>query len=183
MGQETRKRVLEVRCPVTVPTAPDETISLTFEKVPGGRGGYNRWTINGKSWPDTNPLFRVREGGRYRLLLNNNSGDTHPVHMHRHTFEVTKVRDTAMSGLMKDTISLPRYSTGDQYAGGRSGRDLLPLPSSGSHGRRLCRSHHLRMRLAATVLHGPSPTGSARSTRFARYSFFSSSTRISPRTL
>jgi FtsP/CotA-like multicopper oxidase with cupredoxin domain len=92
---------------------PDETISLTFEKVPGGRGGYNRWTINGKSWPDTNPLFTVREGRRYRLLLNNNSGDTHPVHMHRHTFEVTKVRDTTMSALMKDTISLPRYSTAE----------------------------------------------------------------------
>ena len=93
--------------------AADETIKLTFEKVPGGRGGYNRWTINGKSWPNTNPLFTVREGRRYRLLLNNNSGDTHPVHMHRHTFEVTKVRDTAMSGLMKDTISLPRYSTAE----------------------------------------------------------------------
>jgi FtsP/CotA-like multicopper oxidase with cupredoxin domain len=98
----------------TAPTkAPDETIKLTFEKVPGGRGGYNRWTINGKSWPDTNPLFTVREGRRYRLLLNNNSGDTHPVHMHRHTFEVTKIRDTAISGLMKDTISLPRYSTAE----------------------------------------------------------------------
>jgi FtsP/CotA-like multicopper oxidase with cupredoxin domain len=93
--------------------APDETIKLTFAKVPGGRGGYNRWTINSKSWPDTNPLFTVREGGRYRLLLNNNSGDTHPVHMHRHTFEVTKVRDTPISGLMKDTISLPRYSTAE----------------------------------------------------------------------
>ena len=93
--------------------APDETIKLTFEKVAGGRGGYNRWTINGKSWPDTNPLFTVREGRRYRLLLNNNSGDTHPVHMHRHTFEVTKIRDTAISGLMKDTISLPRYSTAE----------------------------------------------------------------------
>ena len=35
------------------PRSPDETIHLKFEKVPGGRGGYNRWTINGKSWPDT----------------------------------------------------------------------------------------------------------------------------------
>jgi FtsP/CotA-like multicopper oxidase with cupredoxin domain len=26
-----------------------KTISLRFEKIPGGRGGYNRWTINGKS--------------------------------------------------------------------------------------------------------------------------------------
>ena len=33
--------------------------------------------------------------------------------MHRHTFEVTKVRDATMSGLMKDTISLPRYSTAE----------------------------------------------------------------------
>ncbi len=91
--------------------APDETIKLTFEKVPGGRGGYNRWTINGKSWPDTNPLFTVKEGKRYRLVMNNNSGDTHPVHTHRHTFEVTKVGKTSMSGLMKDTLSMPRFTT------------------------------------------------------------------------
>ena len=91
-------------------TAPAETINLKFEKIPGGRGGYNRWTINGKSWPDTNPLFTVQEGKRYRLVMDNHSGDEHPVHLHRHTFEVTKVDDKAMSGLMKDTISLPRYS-------------------------------------------------------------------------
>ena len=89
---------------------PDEMIHLIFQKVPGGRGGYNRWTINGKSWPDTNPLFTVQRGKRYRLLMDNDSGDDHPVHMHRHTFEVTKVNDNLMSGLMKDTISMPRYS-------------------------------------------------------------------------
>jgi FtsP/CotA-like multicopper oxidase with cupredoxin domain len=92
---------------------PDETVNLKFEKIPGGRGGYNRWTINGKSWPDTNPLFAVQEGRRYRLVLINNSGDEHPVHTHRHTFEVTKVGDQLMSGLMKDTISLPRFSTAE----------------------------------------------------------------------
>jgi FtsP/CotA-like multicopper oxidase with cupredoxin domain len=91
-------------------TAPDETITLKFEKIPGGRGGYNRWTINGKSWPDTNPLFTVQEGKRYRLILDNHSGDEHPLHLHRHTFEVTRVGDKTMSGLMKDTISLPRFS-------------------------------------------------------------------------
>jgi FtsP/CotA-like multicopper oxidase with cupredoxin domain len=91
--------------------APNETINLKFEKIPGGRGGYNRWTINGKSWPDTNPLFTVQQGRRYRLVMNNNSGDEHPVHMHRHSFEVTKVGDKPTSGVMKDTISMPRYST------------------------------------------------------------------------
>jgi Multicopper oxidase len=58
-------------------------------KVPGGCGGYNRWTISGKSWPDSNPLFAVQAGNRYRLLMHN-SGDVHPVRTHRHTFEVTK---------------------------------------------------------------------------------------------
>jgi FtsP/CotA-like multicopper oxidase with cupredoxin domain len=92
---------------------PDETFQLKFEKIPGGHGGYNRWTINGKSWPDTNPLFTVQEGKRYRLIMDNHSGDQHPVHMHRHSFEVTKVRDKTTSGIMKDTISMPRYSTAE----------------------------------------------------------------------
>jgi FtsP/CotA-like multicopper oxidase with cupredoxin domain len=100
---------------LSVPSAatPDETIHLTFDKIPGGRGHYNRWTINGKSWPDTNPLFTVKEGKRYRLVMFNNSGDTHPVHTHRHTFEVTKIGNTSMSGLMKDTLSLFRRSTAE----------------------------------------------------------------------
>jgi FtsP/CotA-like multicopper oxidase with cupredoxin domain len=47
--------------------SPVETINLKFEKIPGGRGGYNRWTINGKSWPDTNPLLTVQQGKRTGL--------------------------------------------------------------------------------------------------------------------
>jgi FtsP/CotA-like multicopper oxidase with cupredoxin domain len=91
----------------------DETINLKFEKIAGGRGNYNRWTINGKSWPDTNPLFTVQRGKRYRLAMNNNSGDEHPVHLHRHSFEVTKIGDKTTSGLIKDTISMPRRSTAE----------------------------------------------------------------------
>jgi FtsP/CotA-like multicopper oxidase with cupredoxin domain len=92
---------------------PDETLDLKFEKIPGGRGGYNRWTINGKSWPDTNPLFSVKRGRRYRLVMDNHSGDEHPVHLHRHSFEVIKVGDKFTSGIIKDTISMPRYSTAE----------------------------------------------------------------------
>jgi len=91
--------------------SPDERLDLVFEKVPGGHGGYNRWTINGKSWPATNPLFTTQVGKRYRLALSNKSGDNHPVHMHRHTFEITKVGDKATAGVMKDTVNMTRYST------------------------------------------------------------------------
>jgi FtsP/CotA-like multicopper oxidase with cupredoxin domain len=58
--------------------SPDERLELIFEKVPGGRGGYNRWTINGKSWPNTDPLFTTETGKRYRLAMTNKSGDNHP---------------------------------------------------------------------------------------------------------
>jgi len=92
---------------------PDSVVPLTFEKILGGRGGYNRWTINGKSWPNTNPLFTVERGKRYRLVMTNNSGDTHPVHLHRHTFEVTKVGDKPTTGLMKDTLNMVRFTTAE----------------------------------------------------------------------
>jgi FtsP/CotA-like multicopper oxidase with cupredoxin domain len=45
--------------------------------------------------------------------MENRSGDSHPVHLHRHTFEVTKVGDRAMSGLMKDTLNMPRMTTAE----------------------------------------------------------------------
>jgi FtsP/CotA-like multicopper oxidase with cupredoxin domain len=90
---------------------PDHRLELKFEKVPGGRGGYNRWTLNRQSWPDTAQLLKTEQGKRYRLLMTNNSGDNHPVHLHRHTFEVTKVGNKQMAGLMKDTINMTRYST------------------------------------------------------------------------
>jgi FtsP/CotA-like multicopper oxidase with cupredoxin domain len=91
--------------------APDERIELLFEKVPGGRGGFNRWTINGKSWPNTNPLFTTERGKRYRLVMTNKSGDNHPVHLHRHTFELTRIGDKATAGIMKDTVNMTRFSS------------------------------------------------------------------------
>ncbi len=91
--------------------APDERLELLFEKLPGGRGGYNRWTLNGKSWPATNPLLTTMPGKRYRIAMTNKSGDNHPVHLHRHTFELTKIGDKTTAGVMKDTVNMTRYST------------------------------------------------------------------------
>ena len=94
--------------------SPDETIKLTFEKVPGGHGGYNRWTINGKSWPDTNPLFTVQQGKRYRLVMRNNSGDKHPVHTAPPHLRGDQDRRHSISGLDEGHA---------QYAAVLDGRD------------------------------------------------------------
>ena len=90
---------------------PDHRLELLFEKVPGGRGGYNRWNLNGRSWPATNPLLTSEPGKRYRLVMTNKSGDNHPVHLHRHTFEVTKVGGKPTAGVMKDTVNMTRFSS------------------------------------------------------------------------
>jgi FtsP/CotA-like multicopper oxidase with cupredoxin domain len=86
---------------------PDYRFNLVFEKIPGGHGGFNRWTINGKSWPDVDPLL-VKDGQRYRITMENRSGDDHPVHFHRHTFEITRFVGKTTSGILKDTVNVPR---------------------------------------------------------------------------
>jgi FtsP/CotA-like multicopper oxidase with cupredoxin domain len=90
---------------------PDHRLELLFEKVPGGRGGYNRWTLNGASWPNTRQLLQTEVGKRYRLVMINKSGDNHPVHLHRHTFELTKIGDKKTAGIMKDTVNMTRFSS------------------------------------------------------------------------
>ena len=83
--------------------APDGQFDLVFKKIPGGHGGFNRWTINGKSYPHTDPLM-VQTGKRYRMIFRNESDDAHPLHLHRHSFELTKVYGKATSGILKDTV-------------------------------------------------------------------------------
>jgi FtsP/CotA-like multicopper oxidase with cupredoxin domain len=68
----------------------------------------HHWTINGKSFPATEPIV-VETGKRYRWLLDNQSADDHPVHLHRHTFEVVRVADRRMSGIWKDVVMVPAW--------------------------------------------------------------------------
>jgi FtsP/CotA-like multicopper oxidase with cupredoxin domain len=91
--------------------APDETITLTFHDIGPQKGSkFDTWTINNKSWPDVDPI-RVTQGKRYRLLLRNGSGDQHPIHLHRHTFEVAKIGAKDLSGLRKDVINVMPLET------------------------------------------------------------------------
>ena len=91
--------------------APDETITLTFHDVgPKNGSRFDTWTINNQSWPNVDPIH-IRKDKRYRLVLRNGSGDQHPVHLHRHTFEVTQIGKTQLSGLRKDVINIMPLQT------------------------------------------------------------------------
>lgn len=48
---------------------------------------YNYWTINGKSFPDTNPI-EVKYGDVVRVRMANISNGIHPMHLHGHDFRI-----------------------------------------------------------------------------------------------
>ena len=112
---------------MTAPAAaPDETIPLTFHDVGALKGSqFDTWTINNKSWPDVDPIKVVR-GKRYRLMLRNGSGDQHPIHLHRHTFEVAKIGARDLSGLRKDVINvMPLQTVAVDFVADNPGDTLL----------------------------------------------------------
>jgi len=89
---------------------PDEKFEMTFKRVPEEGVIFNRWTINGKSWPDIEPL-RVKAGGRYRLVMHGGDEEGHPMHLHRHSLELTNFFGKPTSGLIKDIIAVPKSTT------------------------------------------------------------------------
>ncbi len=105
---------------------PDHTFEMKFEKIPGHKVDFNRWTINGKSFPDIEKL-RLEKGKRYKLFFDNkDTGDIHPLHLHRHTFEVTEVSGKPMAGLMKDVVSVgPRNTAAVTFVADNPGLTLF----------------------------------------------------------
>jgi FtsP/CotA-like multicopper oxidase with cupredoxin domain len=92
-----------------IPVSGDDVrrINLVFDSKFHGHGNEEQWLINGKSYPDTDePVLTA--GQRYRLVMKNQSMDNHPVHLHRHTFEVRQVdRSPELRGLLKDVVLAP----------------------------------------------------------------------------
>jgi FtsP/CotA-like multicopper oxidase with cupredoxin domain len=81
-------------------------VPLVFRKKFAGNRWVDHWTINGKSFPKTDPI-RVRANSRYRLRFDNQSDEAHPVHLHRHSFELTKFAGKATGGVLKDVVVVP----------------------------------------------------------------------------
>jgi FtsP/CotA-like multicopper oxidase with cupredoxin domain len=86
------------------PTAPDETIPLVFGKINGGTSGFNLWTVNGKCFEERDAAQILQRDHRYRLVLDNHTDDSHPVHLHRSSFELVSVNGKTTGGVFKDVV-------------------------------------------------------------------------------
>ena len=97
-------------------------VPLVFESKFRGHGAMEGWTINGHSYPDAKvaPLIR---GRRYRLQFVNRTLDDHPLHLHRHSFELRTLgaplaqtpgaAPTHVWGIKKDVVLVDAQSRTD----------------------------------------------------------------------
>lgn len=90
---------------------PDETLTMTFAKENAAVNGFNRWLINGAAFARDamKPTVSLHRGRRYRLRVRNATDDIHPLHLHRHVFELTQIAGRPTAGLMKDVVMLGGY--------------------------------------------------------------------------
>jgi FtsP/CotA-like multicopper oxidase with cupredoxin domain len=52
------------------------------------------------------PEYTVHQGRRYRMNFRNASDDVHPLHLHRHSIELTRIAGKQTSGPFKDVVML-----------------------------------------------------------------------------
>jgi FtsP/CotA-like multicopper oxidase with cupredoxin domain len=85
---------------------PDARVPLLFQQ----KTAINRWVahfvINGEEFPKNEPII-VENGRKYRLIFDNHTNDTHPMHLHRHSFQLVKIAGRPTAGILKDVVSVP----------------------------------------------------------------------------
>jgi FtsP/CotA-like multicopper oxidase with cupredoxin domain len=115
--------------------APSRLIPLVIESHFRGHGSMETWTINGNSYPQggATPL---KQGERYRLQFINKSGDDHPLHLHRHSFELRRLglpldptqRGGApdIRGVIKDIVLVDAHTVAEvEFTADEPGATLL----------------------------------------------------------
>ena len=51
----------------------------------------------------------VNANARYRLILDNQTAEAHPIHLHRHRFEIMRFAAKPTSGVSEDTVVVPAW--------------------------------------------------------------------------
>jgi FtsP/CotA-like multicopper oxidase with cupredoxin domain len=83
---------------------PDARLPFVFRAT----DDRHHWTINGKSYPRTDPII-VEADKRYRWILDNQTAEHHPMHLHRHAFELVRIDGRPVSGIWKDVVVVPAW--------------------------------------------------------------------------
>ena len=89
---------------------PDEPVTRTEILVLTGGGADCAWGLNGKpSMHDT--IFTVKSGERVEIIMRNETGMAHPMHLHGHYFKVVGIGSARIDGALRDTVLVPPKAT------------------------------------------------------------------------
>ena len=90
----------------SVAVLPSEPVTRTEILALTGGGSDYLWGLNGKSsMHDT--IFTVRENERIEVVMQNQTGMAHPMHLHGHYFKVVAVNNIPIEGALRDTVLVP----------------------------------------------------------------------------
>src|SRR2546429_4822086 len=78
------------------------------------RSKFNLWLINGKPYPHERE-FVLEQGTRYRLLMRNRTDDAHPMHLHRHLWELAEINGKKTAGIVKEDRKSTRLNSSHGY--------------------------------------------------------------------
>jgi FtsP/CotA-like multicopper oxidase with cupredoxin domain len=62
------------------------------------------WSINNVAWTPGVPPLPIAKGERVELILVNQTGMPHPMHLHGHEFQVVEIDGKRFAGAMRDTV-------------------------------------------------------------------------------
>jgi len=97
------------------PLAP-RPIDQSFDLRLQGNMARYEWPINGIVFDTANPASQkaqvhVKRGQRIALKFINETGMSHPMHLHGHSFQVMEINGKSLQGALRDTVLVPPKSS------------------------------------------------------------------------
>jgi len=65
------------------------------------------WSLNNVAWTPEVPPLPIANGERVELILVNQTGMPHPMHLHGHEFQVVEIDGKRFAGAVRDTVLVP----------------------------------------------------------------------------
>jgi FtsP/CotA-like multicopper oxidase with cupredoxin domain len=97
---------LESRLRATNPLKPRSADRVHTLNLTGDMAKYI-WSINNVAWNPSVPPLPIANGERVELVLVNQTGMPHPMHLHGHEFQVVEIDGNRFSGAVRDTVLVP----------------------------------------------------------------------------
>jgi FtsP/CotA-like multicopper oxidase with cupredoxin domain len=97
---------LESRLRATNPLKPRSADRVHTLNLTGDMAKYI-WSINGVAWNPSVPPLPIASGERVELVMVNQTGMPHPMHLHGHEFQVVEIDNNRFSGAVRDTVLVP----------------------------------------------------------------------------